>query len=204
MDFIAEAQKLANFVNSLDDFDIRTRSQRTYQHMGATITDSILQAGLNYRTVVAPRVNRLLEQYPEAYTTDGFLDIINTYGLRSLINWRHPEKPQRIYELALLLHQHHIDTEDILRYWLQEAESEKLLLQLKGIGPKTIDYLKMLVGLQSIAVDRHIRTFVKAAGLKHTQYEDIRQVVEITAHILALDRNSFDLSIWLYISSQKR
>ena len=204
MDFVAEAQKLAHFVNSLDDFEIQTRSPQTYQHMGAVITDSILQAGLNYRTVVAPRVTRLIEQYPEACTTNGFLDVIDTYGLGSLLNWSHPEKPQRIYKLTLFLHQHYINTEDILKYWLQESENEKLLLRLKGVGLKTIDYLKMLVGLQSIAVDRHIRTFIKAAGLTHTRYEDIQQVVEIAADILDLDRNNFDLSVWLYVSSWQR
>jgi len=204
MDFIAEAQKLAHFVNSLNDFDIQTRSTQTYQHMGAVITDSILQAGLNYRSVVAPRVRRLIEQYPKACTTNGFLDVIETYGLNNLLNWSHPEKPKRIYELTLLFHRYHIDTESMLKYWLQEPENGKLLLGLKGVGPKTIDYLKMLVGLQSVAVDRHIRTFVKAAGLTHTRYEVIQQVFEIAADILALDRNNFDFSVWLYVSSKQK
>jgi len=204
MSLIAEAQKLAHFVTSLDDFEIQTRSPQTYQHMGAIITDSILQAGLNYKAVVAPRVHRLIEQYPKASTTDGFLDVIETYGLNSILNWSHPEKPQRIHKLALFFHQHHIDTEDVLKYWLQESKNWKLLLEIKGIGPKTVDYLKMLVRLQSVAVDRHIRTFIKIAGLTYTRYEDIQQVVEFAADILSLDRNSFDLSIWSYISTQQR
>jgi len=204
MDFIAEAQKLARFVNSLKDFDIQNRRPQTYQHMGAVITDSILQAGLNYRSVVAPRVRRLIEQYPKACTTSGFLDMIETYGLNNLLNWDHPEKPKRIYELTLFFHRYHINTECMLKYWLQKPENGKLLLDLKGVGPKTVDYLKMLVGLQSIAIDRHIRTFIKAAGLTHKRYEDIQQVVEIAADILALDRNDFDLSVWLYASSQQK
>jgi endonuclease III len=203
MNHLTEAQKLAEFVISLDNFETQTRSKQTYQHMGAIITDAILQSGLNYKAVVAPRVHRLIEQYPNAYTTKGFLDVIYTYGLNSILNWNHPEKPQRIHKLTLFFYRNQIDTEDMLKLWLQESGNEFMLLELNGIGQKTVDYLKMLVRLQSVAVDRHIRTFIKNAGLTYTRYEDIQQVVEITADILSLDRNSFDLSIWSYISARR-
>jgi hypothetical protein len=35
-----------------------------YGHMGATLTDAVLQSGISYETVVLPRVERILRDYP--------------------------------------------------------------------------------------------------------------------------------------------
>jgi hypothetical protein len=50
----------------LQDFD------EPYGHMGATLTDAILQQGIDYTTVVEPRVNNILTTYPEAKATTQF------------------------------------------------------------------------------------------------------------------------------------
>src|SRR5690606_28907006 len=49
----------------------------TYQNMGATIIDSILQAGVNYKSVVKPRVEKFRDEYPHCKTTKDFLEIIS-------------------------------------------------------------------------------------------------------------------------------
>jgi len=40
--------KLVGFINSLEEFKFDSEIDGDYQHMGATLIDGVLQAGLNY------------------------------------------------------------------------------------------------------------------------------------------------------------
>lgn len=201
MNFVIDAEKLAQYVCSLDGFFGRVGLRVGYQHMGGTITDTILQAGLNYRTVVAPRVRRLIRKYPEGQTTTGFRELIAFHGLRSLLNWNDPEKPRRVMEMTWLFSNEGIETEAMVRDWLQQPGNVSLLLDLKGVGAKTVDYLKILVGLPTLAVDRHMRFLVSAAGLSYSRYEDVQRVVGLAADHLGVRKDCFDWAIWSYLST---
>jgi hypothetical protein len=204
MDILADARQLADFVTSLNDFRISSDKLQFYDHMGATITDSILQAGVNYRTVVEPRVRQVLRRYPEAKTSGAFLAVIERHGADCVLNWRHPEKPRRLYELTTFLVNLNLETEQALQGWLLDPYNCEQLLQLKGIGPKTIDYLKRFVGISTIAVDRHVRRFLNFAGVQRDAYDEIQQVVAFAADLLRVSRSNFDHAIWSYSSEMTR
>lgn len=87
--------------------------------------------------------------------------------------------------LKILFYVRSIATEDCLREWLQLPNNAAHLRGTKGIGPKTVDYLKMLVGIPAVAVDRHIRTFVHRAGFRSNNYTTIREVVEEAGRLIA-------------------
>lgn len=165
-----EASVLVRFILNLKDFYVPEREIMPYFHMGATICDSILQAGVRYDTVVKPRIKTLFEKYPEANTTSAFWSLINRIDLKDLINWSHPEKPRRIRELTRFFLERGIETEENLSEWIQKEENRRALLQIKGIGPKTVDYLKMLAGLPAIAVDRHLKNFLRLAGIEKHEF----------------------------------
>ena len=50
------------------------------------------------------------------------------------------------------------------------------LQRIDGIGPKTVDYMKCLVGIDSIAVDRHTLTFLPQLQICF-QYQDVAELV---------------------------
>lgn len=75
-----DAARVADFVRSLPDFEMVEDLAIPYNHMGATITDAVLQAGLRYETVVWPRVQRIMELFPEAATASGFLKVLHERG----------------------------------------------------------------------------------------------------------------------------
>jgi hypothetical protein len=204
MDILADARRVADFIVALDGFTISPRKVQPYDHMGATITDSILQAGVNYRTVVEPRVRRVLQTYPEARTSRAFLSIIERHGACGVLNWRHPEKPRRVYELTSFFVAMNVETEESLRCWMLGADRCEELLKLKGVGPKTVDYLKRFVGISAVAVDRHVRRFIHSAGVRRAAYDEIQMVVAFAADLLKVPRCSLDHAIWLYSSEVSR
>jgi len=67
-----------------------------------------------------------------------------------------------------------------------------------------MDYLKMLVGIPAIAVDRHIRTFVARAGFVSNNYTEIRRIVEQAADKLEIHHSNLDYAIWAHVSQLRR
>ena len=200
----ANARRLANFINALNGFEIRHRAGPCYAHMGATICDAVLQAGLNYRTVVAPRVNRLTSRWSSAITTSRFLAMIARYGLNEVLKWSHPEKLTRIRQLTEFLVARKLETENELSSWLSMESNAEMLQDVRGIGPKTRDYLKSLVGVPAVAVDRHVRTFVNRAGIEASDYTEISNLVCAAADLLSVEPHTLDHAIWSYVAAERR
>ena len=199
MTSIAAARDLANFIKSLTNLQWVDEHKETYGHIGAALTDAGLQAGLNYKTVVFPRVSKVLLKWPKANTTSGFLSEISRWGLLHMLDWSHPEKPQRIFEMALILWSQNVETENELKKWLRSSENRERLKNIKGIGPKTIDYLTNLVGGSAIAIDRHLKKFAGLAGISNNDYSELEQIYRYTADLLTIDHHSLDKMIWNYM-----
>ncbi len=199
---INDAQKLVNYIQiNMGKFELVT--QRTpYFHMGATITDSILQAGLNYRYVVYPRVLKLLTKYYEYKTTCKFLILMQTIPLGELINWQSQKKLTRITDLSWFLYNNHIENETEMAEWLNDAHNIESLSNLNGIGPKTIDYLKMLSGNQAIAIDRHLFKFLEIAGVLVNSYNEANTIFSMAASLLNMSKYELDRKIWIYMSKR--
>jgi endonuclease III len=64
-----------------------------------------------------------------------------------------------------------------LRDWLMRTSARDRMLSLHGVGPKTFDYLCCLVGIDRIAVDRHVISFASEAGVSTGHYDDLQAVV---------------------------
>src|SRR5690349_15398859 len=81
------AEQLAAYVRSQSTFTFVTRPG-TYEHMGATITDAILQSGMRYERQVKPRVEHLRTTYPQANTTSAFRVLLASVDPYELLNLR--------------------------------------------------------------------------------------------------------------------
>lgn len=195
--------QLARYIQSLEGFRLERSPAGNYNHMGATIAEVILQAGIDYRSVVVPRVQNLLRLYPEAATTSGFLSLLDKRGSEAVLDFR-GEKPQRVRSLALFLSYEGVETEAELRHWLQRPDNLTRLRALPGVGPKTVDYLQILVGISTSAVDRHLAQFLANAGIAASTYEERQQVIRETAKLLGQDEAVLDYGIWLYMSDRSR
>jgi hypothetical protein len=200
-----KASKLAKYALSLEGFLILEDDSDDYHygHMGAIITEAILQAGLNYNTVVLPRVKRLIECYPEARTTSGFIGLAEKEGLNRLIRWKDAEKPSRIMNTACFFRSSGIETEGDLRIWLEGPGNIEKLKELRGIGDKTVDYFRILIGIDTGAVDRHVLRFLKNACIEASSYGEARDIINETADLLSVKRRTLDRSILRYMSNKK-
>ncbi|OJU52174.1 MAG: hypothetical protein BGO03_05650 [Mesorhizobium sp. 61-13] len=168
----------------------------TYEHAGALLADAVLQAGLSYRTVVMPRVGRILKEFPDADRVSALICLVKKGSIAHLLDWKHPTKLERFEGLVGFLHRARVDTTDDIRKVLKSDSFCANLQLLNGVGPKTIDYMACLVGIESIAVDRHIRTFAARAGINNAEYDFLKNAFCFAADLLCISRREFDAWVW--------
>jgi len=168
----------------------------TCEHLGAILADSVLQAGLNYTTVVRPRVLAILQVHSNRLTISSLLSLIQDGKTGAFLNWSHHEKVNRFEALVVFLKDWGIEDVQDLRVGLASDEFCDAIQTVNGIGPKTVDYMACLVGIDSIAVDRHVRTFARTVGVKNEDYHFLRKSFCCAADLLSLPRREFDAWLW--------
>lgn len=197
----SKALKLKRYIYSITDFEYIEPDICPYNnHVGALLTDIILQAGINYNRIVFPRVVSLLQRFPNAVTLRDFVTLIDSYGLENLLNWRDTEKINRMSDLINFLLSHEINTVQDLIAFVSYKDHLNMLKTIRGIGNKTCDYLLKLLGFDIVAVDRHIKSFIEDAAIDYKDYFDIQLIVSYTADFLKISRRCLDYSIWHYQS----
>jgi endonuclease III len=145
----------------------------------------------------------IAHKYPEAYSLQGVKFIIENDRLVEFLMWQHHTKLLRFVELTSFLDRHCIETAEDLSEQIVEQNFRKALLELHGIGPKTIDYLGCLAGVDTVAVDRHVRVFAQEAGVEINDYNGLRTVFSFAADLLELSRSDFDAWVWNTISTRQ-
>ena len=73
-------------------------------------------------------------------------------------------------------------------------------MTLRGIGPKTFDYYRMIAGHPTLAIDRHLFAFLEIAGVECKDYSLAHRLLTETAMLLGHNPSSLDYSIWKYQS----
>jgi hypothetical protein len=200
---LALARRIADHADRLGVQRAPVASRVACEHLGAVLADAVLQAGVSYRTVVRIRIERILSQFPETATLSGLTALIEYGSAADFLLWNHPTKVTRFLSLAQLLALNDIETTFDLKHWLWRDDAREHMLDLHGIGPKTHDYLCCLVGIDCIAVDRHIRTFASEAGVTVSDYNGLKSAVSYAADLLGMARRDFDAWIWRTISARR-
>jgi hypothetical protein len=195
-----DARRFVQYIQSLTDF-VYHKVDPPYGHMGATIADTVLQANNKYDTHVTPRVQRILRQWPNATTVTAVLSVLRSVPTVTFLNWSGVDRAERFDCILRLLKSEQVETEADLHTWLMKDASLQKVRAIHGVGPKTVDYLKIMAGLQSIAIDRRLMTFLGNAGIaiNPSDYSTAREILRRAALLLSVPEADFDHSIWRYM-----
>jgi len=186
------AEALIAYLQSLPGFEIVERE--SYDHMGAIITDTMLQAGVSYNAVRMRRDK--VRGHEEARTTSGFLSLLDRQSsVGEFLDWG-GRKPRWVLGLARFLRDEGVETKGDLQSWIEVARNRNTLLVLEGIGPKSRDYLLKLADVGGVAIDRRWGKCLKAAGIVYRDYEDAKLVVELAADGMGVNPSALDTSVW--------
>lgn len=173
---------------------------RGWAHMGALLVEAALQRQRIYKTVVLPRARAVKQSWPDAETTSGFLKRLEEHDLAEVINYNSPLRITQIAEMAAVLTHHGIEKVNEFRTALEDLkrgpELRKALKRVKYVGPKTLDYLEILVGISSVAVDSRLTRVTKAAGIERTDYDYLVAVIRAAAAKRSWRPGDLDAALW--------
>lgn len=178
------------------------RASATYDHMGAKLADAVLQSGVKYEVFVRPRVDAIARDYPEARTASGFLTLLESEGPVKILNLKSGRKLRTIVELTQFFVERGVEETADLKRWLLTAGNPSSMVVVHGVGPKTISFLKLLVGLDAIAVDVHILRFVNGAGVKVTSPELVEAALTKAGAMLGLSGEQVDQLVWRHMAAR--
>lgn len=196
IEILLAARRIADHAKDEGAFCEQKTPRATCEHLGALLADSVLQTGLNYATVVRPRVLTILRTYPKLNTVSALLGLIQEQKTREFLNWRHHEKVTRFETLVTFLKEWGIEETQELKTNLMTNQFRDAIQTINGVGPKTVDYMACLVGIDSIAVDRHVRSFAKIVGVENNDYFFLHKSFCCAADLLTLPRREFDAWLW--------
>lgn len=198
-----DAEKLIKYFDENNIDFIYQNVSPIYNHVGAIIVDSVLQAGLNYRTVVYPRVHKVIEKYATFSDVHGFIELINIFGLNRLINFNNKRKNLLIIEILNLMDDEGVVSFSDFQEWLTKEVNLIKLRELKGIGNKTIDYMKKLSGIDSIPMDRHLLNFLSKANINDLDYYKSQNIYTSAAKRLGVNLVTIDATVWNFMANRK-
>ena len=199
----SDGLKVCEYVKSLQQFAF-AKPNYPYGHMGATILDASLQAGLKYDLVVEPRVRKLMRCYPHFVTTSEFSALLKIVPLNQIAEWKHEEKLSRIQAVLNLFLKENVETEGDLFEWIKSEDNQRKLKECHGVGDKTLDYYKLLAGHSTLAIDRHLYAFLAEAAVKiqDGEYSRAQDILAVAARLLDIEQRVLDYSIWKYMSDK--
>jgi hypothetical protein len=116
------------------------------------------------------------------------------------MKFNHVRKVATAHAITDLLAAHGVDTCEDLHTWLDHQANRVALRTVKGVGPKSIDYIGNLVGRSHVAVDVHLRAFAVDAGVPDLPYDQLRAVYEEAASLLGHDKGGLEHAVWRYRS----
>jgi hypothetical protein len=130
--------------------DASTDVGRGWDHIGAIIVDATLQRRQNYHETVKPRVDALIAAWPDAATTSGFRQRLDTGKLADVIDWPSPGRLAQMEEITGVFERQGIDTVMELRDALGDPARRTVLREalaaVRHVSPKTLDYIETLSG----------------------------------------------------------
>jgi hypothetical protein len=130
--------------------DASTDVGRGWDHIGAIIVDATLQRRQNYHETVKPRVDALIAAWPDAATTSGFRQRLDTGKLPDVIDWPSPGRLAQMEEITGVFERQGIDTVMELRDALGDPARRTVLREalaaVRHVSPKTLDYIDTLSG----------------------------------------------------------
>lgn len=130
------------------------------------------------------------------------------------LNWRRPQKLALIDGLTKVLEDAGrrrsriwATVEDLAVALFDEQSGPELrrsLIQIKYVGPKTIDYIAVRSGsVDHVPVDMHIKGFVREAGVDYrANYDRVVDLVKETAKAGGWSTGALDAAIWRYMSDR--
>lgn len=196
------AQTIVQYIQSVRRFDLASSPALGSEHIGALITEAVMQPGESYKIAICPLIERLIRDYPEGKTSSHFMRLLEEISPKYFLNWKENDKPRRVLAVAKCLHELSIETVNELRFIIEDPDFIKSMKDIRGIGNRHIDYLKLMLEIPCEAAQEYLNVFLMKSGVENIPKVEIPAIWEETARLLHKKNSDLLLCVWRYLDNQ--
>ena len=206
-----DVNKYADYLISKGIYDdvINHENETLYDNMACICVDLVLSINRKYYDFVVPRVKHFQDTYQDVRTLKEILNLINHIGTEnfaSVWNYNHLQRVLLLENVVSYLNQLHeklsknnyTDNEiEVLRKWAKEVSlKDNEFMRIKGIGVATAQYLRILLGVDTVKPDVHIKSSLNEVYNKKFSDAQAIETIEAVSHILKVNVRSVDKFVW--------
>ncbi len=180
-----------------------------YTSLVLVCIDAVLSINRQYYKFVVPRVKKFQEEYSQITTLEKLNDIIIKEGNDGFSDYWNYKHESRFNTLSLLVNKfvdiakdmEDLDELSALKQWGRTVNAYDFKsFNVSGIGLATFQYLRMLLGANTVKPDIHIKRAVSTAiGKKVNDMETI-VLFEKACKSLNVLATSIDHNLWLSLA----
>lgn len=200
IEFKEDLDKFLFWIKKQDlDFSMKPE-EFGYNNPFLIIADAVLSINRQYNTFVKPRIELLKIKFNEINNLDEIYEFICSRGkeeFMNLWNYNHLQRVELLIEIIKFFIEYRKENNfgDDLKAMKHWAHSKKEL-PIRGIGFKTNQYLRMMLGVSTVKPDVHLHRAVKEAVSKKVSDKEVVSIIESAANKLNLEATSLDHAIW--------
>ena len=196
---------------------LRDNNPTFSQSPAVKVINSVLSLGMNYKTVVEPKLNAFAERHPDVKQVSELAIFIKGYPtpidfLNQEFNYKHKNKSIMKanaihavveYLCGIIEASSSVPEEEMLRQWAVAADpGDYRSLNIKGFKRDGFQWLRMLFGADTVKPDRHIKNFLfETLNREVPGMEAIELIEEAAAHS-GYSARAVDAFIWKIMSQR--
>ncbi len=157
---------LNEYLSNIDIDNIEKKSLGNYENAVLVCLDSVLSINRKYYTFVVPRIIYFQNKYPNITRLGDLIKLIDDVGIegfKECWNYNHPDRVKILYDLCnrlIKISNLYEDKNELisLRKWADHSSvSNYDDFRVAGIGFTTFQYIRMLLGANTVKPDVHIK-----------------------------------------------
>ena len=157
---------LKEYLSGINIENVEKNSLGNYENAVLICLDVVLSINRKYYTFVVPRINYFQNKYPDITKLEELIKLIDNVGIdgfKNCWNYNHSDRVKILYDLCnrlIEISRLYEDKNELtsLRKWAsQSSVRDYNNFNVNGIGFTTFQYIRMLLGANTVKPDVHIK-----------------------------------------------
>ena len=202
-------KRYVEFINSLNLRFTKKPEEYGYNNPVILLMDATLSINRQYNKFVLPRIEHFEQAFPNINTLKKLNKLIEKKGVNGfeeVWNYKHPKRVEILQSLVnfFLVYKTESSIKDDLesmKHWAQTVDiNSGKILPIEGIGFATSQYIRKMLGVDSVKPDIHIkRSIFEGIGEKMSDKKTVL-FIENVAKTMNITATALDYAIWKYYS----
>ena len=185
--------------------NIEKKALGNYENAVLVCLDSVLSINRKYYTFVVPRITYFQNKYPNITKLDDLCKLIETTGIdgfKECWNYNHPERVKILYDLCnrlikvVSLNKDKNELISLKKWAIQSSVNDYNNFDVTGIGFATFQYIRMLLGANTVKPDVHIKNKISEIVGRRVNDKYAVELFEMACNELKLNIADVEHYIW--------